>query len=299
MNILELIKNEKYYVKIDESFRKIMIEKYESSKKKIKISASNETIKRILYRDHYFTKQDTYFSLTKTLGFSKQDANNGILLVKTRRSFPIPVREIKLNKAFMRILGHILGDGGIHIIEEENKYRVFYVNNEKVLLNSFIDDIKFVFGDIKIYFRERTGHGDEVWLPSSVGFLLYNILEYEKNYKIKRVPLLILTINCEKHLGVFLQAIFDDDGYISVNKHMIVISLVNEDLLKDIRSIFQKLNIGVNKIQKIVPKNRSTMYTFSITSKTNIFKYAKLVGFLHPMKKQRLKMLVKKYNGEL
>ena len=80
---------------------------------------------------------------------------------------------------------------------------------------------------------------------------------------------------------------------------MIVISLGNEELLKDIRSIFQKINIGVNLIRKIVPKNRSTMYSFSITSKRNILKYANLVGFLHPMKKQRLNDLVKKYNGVL
>ncbi len=295
MNILDLIKNEKYYVNIKEPFRRILTEKYESAP--TKTAASRMTIHRILYKPNYYTKQNTYFSLTDSLGFSKKDAEFGINSVKTRMSFPIPVTKLEINEHFLRILAHILGDGGIHIIEREDKYRAFYVNNEHILLNSFANDVKLVFGDVYIYFRERINHGDEIWLPTSLGYILYKILDYKINNKKKRVPHFVYDLTDKNLVGAFLQAFFDDEGTISVSKHMIVLSLGSEELLNDIRLLFQKLNIGVNKILKIVPKNRSIMYSFSITSKANILLYAQHVGFLHPMKTQRLKILVNKYNG--
>ena len=53
-------------------------------------------------------------------------------------------------------------------------------------------DIKKIFGGVNQYKRRRDWQGDEIWLPTTVGYLFYNILNYEALNKKKRIPNLIL-----------------------------------------------------------------------------------------------------------
>lgn len=295
MNILELIKDGKYYVNINSEFQKLLAENYKFCTKPTKINASNETIKRILYVKNYYTSIDTLISLCQELSIPVNRAYVSIKFIKTKMSFPIPLKKFEVNKEFMRILGHILGDGGIHVIEREGKHRAFYVNNEQTLLDSFYHDIKHIFGEVQIYHRARKNHGDEIWLPTSIGFIIYSILNYKKLNKKKRIPSWIFNINNRALLGVFLQALYDDEGYIYPKKNMIVIAQKSKDLINDIRKIVIKLGIEPNQLLIQKSKERTLMNYFSITHKNNIKKFNSFIGFMHPIKKHKLKMLMNKY----
>ncbi len=296
MNVLNYIKNENYYVTIDSNLRSLLNSKIKNKLRFTKsLDFSYKTLLRILKKADYWTNLQDYFNLCELLSISKHVAIQNITRLKTKNSFPITTKNININsKELFRILGHLLGDGGIHVVKNEGKFRAFYVNNEQVLLNSFQKDVKSIFGDVKLYSRARIEHGDEIWLPSTVGYMLYQLLKYEKLNNKKRTPEFVFNSE-ESLICSFLQAIFDDEGSISVDKHTIVISLGNKELLEDIRNLLLSIYIKCNPIRKIVPKNRSIMYRFSITSKNNILRFNEKVGFKHPLKLNRLNKLVSKY----
>ncbi len=297
MNILNFIKFDNYYCQINPLFQKTLgkkISNYSETAQKVK--TSRNTISRIINNEKYWANFQTLLKLSELLQIKKEDLFSSIAVIKTHNSFPITFDTKNLMApSFFRILGHILGDGGIHVIKKEGKYRAFYVNNEQALLDSFVNDVKKLFKNFKIYTRKRENHGDEVWLPTTIGYLFYKILEYDKNTE-KRVPGFVYSTKDEKLISSLLQALFDDEGFIYVDKYIVNISLGNEKLLQDVKALLGKINIKTNKIRKISPKNKSVMYIFSITSKENILKFAKKVNFIHPKKKQKLKTLVNKYN---
>jgi len=296
MNILNLITKENYYAQTSKYFQNILNEKIINKQELLeKINISRKTLYRITKKENYWCNIQILFDLIKLLSISEDELIKNIQKIKTKNSFPIIITELNINSnEFFRILGHILGDGGIHVIESEGKYRAFYVNNEQQLLDSFCNDTKKAFGELKIYSRKRIEHGDEIWLPSTVGFTLYKLLNYQELNKKKRVPQFVFNSD-KKYICQFLQAIFDDESTISVDKHMIVISLGNKFLLEDIRNLMLSVDINCNPIYKIVPKNRSIMYQFSVTSKDNLQKFREKVNFLHPLKRKKLNILINKY----
>jgi hypothetical protein len=300
MNILNFINFKNYYCQLDSNFQIILkskIKNYSKIARKLKISSN--TISRILNLEDYWINFSTLFSFSTYVGIKKKEVFLHIKKVKTKNSFPIDF-QIKnlISPAFFRVIGHILGDGGIHVLRDEGKYRAFYVNNEHNLLDSFSNDIIYLFGKVQTYKRTREKHGDEIWLPTTIGYLLYEILNYKKT-KDKRVPNFILKTKNPKLIGPFLQALYDDDGYLYPRKNMIVFSQKRRKLLEEIRKVIENIGIIPNKILVHNAKNRTRMYYFSITSRENILKFSELVGFKHPIKNNKLQLLVEKYGGRL
>jgi transcriptional regulator with XRE-family HTH domain len=298
MNILNFIKFENYYCQITplfQNFLKSKVSNYSEIARKLNVSST--TISRILQIDNYWMNFKTLINLSRLLRISKKELIMHIRHIKTKNSFPIRFNIKSLfSPAFFRITGHILGDGGFHIIKNEGKYKAFYTNNQQRLLDSFFNDIKSVFGNIKIYSRKRKRHRNEIWLPTTIGYLLYEILEYEKNQD-KRIPMFVLNTNDSKLLGPFLQSLYDDDGYLYPQKNMIVISQKRKELLKDIRKVVKNIGVRPNQVLIHKAKNRTLMYYFSITGKENILSFYKKVNFIHPLKKRKLQILVNKYGG--
>jgi hypothetical protein len=147
---------------------------------------------------------------------------------------------------------------------------------------------------MNLYSRERINHGNEVWLQTSIGYIFYNILEYKKNNKKKRIPSFIFNLK-EKLICSFVQALYDDEGFLYPQKHMIVIAQSSKKLLNDLRNLLIKIEINPNKILIHHSKNKTKMYYFSITRKDNIIKFYNKINFKHPIKKGKLKLLINKY----
>lgn len=297
MNILNFIKYESYYCQVHPSFQDLLKTKiFNYSGYAAKLNVSLTTISRIINQRQYWINFKTLLDLSDLLQIEKNEVFSNIKQIKTHNSFPIKF-EIKnlISPAFFRIIGHILGDGGIHVIIKEGKYRAFYTNNEKKLLKSFAEDVKIVFGKVKLYQRERDWQGDEIWLPTTIGYLLYDLLRYKELNNDKRIPDFILNNKNKELIGAFLQALYDDEGYLYPQKHMIVISQKRIELINDIRNVVINLGIRPNQLLIQKSKTRTTMHYFSITHKDNIKLFNGLIGFKHPIKVKKLKLLMKKY----
>jgi len=298
MNILNFIKFEKYYCQIDDLFRiklKNKINNY--SKFSRRVNVSRETIKRIVSLTGYWINFKVLLELANILDISQDLLYQKIIRIKTHNSFPIKFSLKKLeSEEFFRILGHILGDGGIHVIKNEGKYRAFYSNNENILIDSFMKDVYSVFGNLKLYTRRisERNKASEVWLPTTLGLLLYQIMQYNL-LDDKTVPEIISRQKDVRLIGPFLQALYDDDGFLYPDKSMIVFSQKRKWIVEDVREIVQKLGIETNPIRVHKSKTRTTMYYFNITGRKNIFNFYDLVNFKHPIKSVKLEKMVNKY----
>ncbi|MFH0979264.1 MAG: LAGLIDADG family homing endonuclease [Candidatus Woesearchaeota archaeon] len=283
-----------YYVEIDENLRHLIGLKILRVSSIIdKTMISRKSLYRIMKKSGHYCRLDTLLKLGKSINVSGKTLHIHIKSVKTKNSFPITNQKLSLNEGFARILGHIIGDGGIHIVVKENKYRIFYVNNEKFLLNSFKTDVVNCFGETKIYSRQRLDHGDEVWLPSTIGSLIYRLLDFKAGNK--QVPSIVMRCKNTKVVAAFLQALYDDEGFLYPSKKMIVISQVDLQLIEQIKELVSRLQIKSNKILEHNSKSRSLMYYFTITGKQDIQRFKNKIGFLHPIKSKKLSLLMKSY----
>ncbi|MFW6311040.1 MAG: hypothetical protein ACOC1K_02270, partial [Nanoarchaeota archaeon] len=223
MNIIKCLISGKYYGKITNELR-IIINSRISNLSKIskELEISYQTLFRIMKKRDYWCNIKILISLGEILSIEKKYIIENIILIKTHNSFPFDFKIINLDLPdFYSIIGHILGDCGFHIVQKEGKYRPFYSNVEKNLLHSFTRSIKNVFGNVKIYKRERKDRASEVWLSSSIGLLLFEIMSYDEKHT-KMIPSFIINNTDPNKIGAFLQAIYDDDGYLYPSKKMIV-----------------------------------------------------------------------------
>ncbi len=286
--------DKRYYCKISNRLKTIFRNNIDFLFSKLyEIKTSRETIKRSIQHGHW-TKLETIKNVSKILGLDESFVDKNVLYVKTKNSFPINNKEIKISPELARITGHILCDGGIHVVKDEGKYRIFYVNNEHALLNSFRKDINIIFGKVKIYSRNRDYQGDELWLPTTTGLILNKIIDIGTSID-KKIPEFIIKNQNYDIIRNFLQAVFDDEGYLYPEKYMICISLINLQLLSGIKYLVEKIGIKTNPIHIHKSKNRSTMFYFSITGEENILKFSSKVNFTHSIKSRKLHRLVNKY----
>ena len=299
MNILNFIKFDKYYCQINTLFQKSLKDRILNYSKAAKIiNVSITTVSRILNVENYWVNFHTLLNLSKLLNITNEEVFNSLKSIKTYNSFPISFNLNNfISPSFFRIIGHILGDGGIHVRKNEGKYRPFYNNKRQELINSFEKDVISVFGDIKLYKRIRKSKVNEIWLPTTLGYLFYGFMQYEEN-GMKRIPSFVYNTQNSKLFGSLLQALYDDEGYLYPQKNMIVIAQKSKILVNDIREVVKLVGIKPNPILIHKSKNRTTMHYFSITGKENILLFAEKIGFLHPEKKKKLEILTSKYKGK-
>lgn len=296
MEILNLIEKENYFAQITLDFRELINKKIERCDTIFEnLNISRSTLFRIRRNESYWCNLSTLFDLVDSLKISDTELLNNIIQIKTKNSFPARLQDISINSSLMKVIAHILGDGGITVDKKGGKYRAFYTNTEMILINSFKEDIHKIFGELNVYSRIRAGRASEVWLPTTVGSMFYNIMNYELLNQRKRVPEFVFRIKDNGLLGSFLQALYDDEGFIYPQKRMICIAQKSELLIQDIQKVVSLIGIRSNHILIHRSKNRTTMYYFTITGKENILKFNDLIGFMHPIKKKKLKILVNKY----
>ena len=300
MNILNYMNLENYYCQISSEFQSLLRKKINNfSRTAILGKTSRSTVSRIVKVQGHWMNIQTLLNLGESLGISNEVVLSKIINIKTHNSFPLVFNLKDLESpAFFRILGHILGDGGIHVPKSESRYRAFYTNNKQDLIDSFKKDIHQVFGNFKLYHRIRESKVQELWLPTTIGLLFYELFEYKNFQKRKRVPKWVVNTKNKKLLGHFLQAIYDDDGYLYPKKYMIVFSQNSFELTNDIRNVISKIGIKPNQMLIHRSKGKTTMHYFSITGKENFLLFNKYIGFMHPEKKKKLNTLLNNYQGK-
>jgi hypothetical protein len=187
---------------------------------------------------------------------------------KRKLPFEIPIK----------IIAHLQGDGCITAREGRCKYK----NQEKILVDSFIKEVLKVF-DLHYYtFMENNNYVVE--LPSVLGKILISKFGSFKSKEFK-VP----NIKSKENMKLYLQALFDDEGYIVNDKEnkAICIELYNGNALKHVQKFLMKFGIA----------SRIFKTQLWITKYSNVKLFAKEIGFSHPLQKEKLKKLLKSYKS--
>jgi intein/homing endonuclease len=181
-----------------------------------------------------------------------------------------------------RIAGHVVGDGGIN-----SNLIVHYTNEKSELLDIFRKCILETFGEVKygFYAHKNKEHIKTVWFPRIVGLLLAKMIGKQVK-KYKHVPKIIL--EADNNLkSIFLGALFDDEGRVSVDAYTISIIMTGKKLVKDVKKLLEEIGISCGKISVIEPDEFSfgkkykmrLGYQFYISGKISLKRFSELINF--------------------
>jgi len=198
----------------------------------------------------------------------------------------IPVFNPKLpfieSPAFYRVVAHMIGDGSA----PGNKVP-YYANTCKELIAQFKKDLE-IFGEVKSYEGKLT-------VPIiSFPKVITDILSYLLDVKFSnpdRIPKQIFNASDECKSS-FLQALFDDEGYISTT---LAISMANKNLVEEIKGLVESLSLETNLISIKKHEHLRDNFTFAIKS-SNFIKFREKIGFSHPNKIKNLNFAINTRN---
>ena len=89
--------------------------------------------------------------------------------------------------------------------------------------------------------------------------------------------------------GAFLTGISDSEGSVDKSKFRIRISNKNQDIIETCKKLLDELNIKTGKIDL----NKMTeVKSLPINGRGELIKFQKVIGFTHPEKRKKLKMLI-------
>jgi len=220
-----------------------------------------------------------------------EELRYGYGLAKSIRNPKLP---IKFSPILARIIGHVIGDGGIRMTKGD--YPVYYTNKCDTLVNQFKEDIWGVFGDVDVYDYHNKNDGTRmVRFPSTVGIILINFFGSQVS-SLKHVPEIILNSD-KKSKAMFLRALFDDEGCVSSDR--IHFGISNRDIIKKVGELLKEFGIrtGIITERKTTEKWKAS-YQFGIFGRVDICIFEQEIGFNHHEKKEKLRYLVESYNNK-
>ncbi len=165
--------------------------------------------------------------------------NGSHLYVKGSRH-RVPIKNLKLNKNFALWVGLLCGDGCISKLRN-NDWRIFFVNNDPIVLKNYIDLVKSIF-NIDVHVIRRDNKCDVHFSSRVVYEILKNIFQFpigEKRGKL-RVPGVLF--KDKKLRRYFLRGAYSTDGKFTVYKGYprIGIESATKEFLLDITNILME-----------------------------------------------------------
>ena len=172
-----------------------------------------------------------------------------------------------------------------------NNLVVTYTNRNKDLIEEFKMLSTAIFGNINIHEYEDKRDGTiQITLPTIVGLFLVRIFKGIQDKEISK------EISKNRYLiRFFLGAIFDDEGWVEINKRTISISLIFEKNIRIIKDMLSKLGI-TSSIYYKEKNNRSNMWQVSIYRRKNFIKFFKEINLTHKRKKEDIDILINSYS---
>ena len=165
----------------------------------------------------------------------------------------------------LRIVAHLLGDGSIHVNDEENTVDVRYHSTDHRLISQFVSDIQTLFGFTPTV-SERDGRKNhhkrryQVNLPGAVGRILKYILDTVVAQACPDVP--------EQLEALFVGALFDDEGHIS-RERKIFISNTDHGLLAGVSEMLERMNIEA--------KLATNQYKLHVRGRQNVERFLDII----------------------
>ena len=197
---------------------------------------------------------------------------------------------LRLSKNLARICGHLVGDGGITATGSD-KYRTYYANKSRPLIEQFKRDLSETFNEIKFdeYFDKRY-NTIQIKIPKIIGIILTEFFGLQSN-DFKHIPKNIKNANKELKTE-FLKALFDDEGSVHIKGRKISLGMTVKNIILDVKLMLKEFNINTSIInEKCKFGNRKPFYHITITGWWNFERFQKFAGFYHPLKYDKLNIL--------
>jgi len=204
--------------------------------------------------------------------------------------------KISITPSVARIHAHICGDGCVYTKLEkysekqlqshsrkqkhEKVWIIEYTNTCKELLESFEEDMQKAFN--RKVRKKVKKHSLEV---HSCKWIVDELNLQNKNSYNWQIPSFIRNSN-QKVICSWLQAFFDDEATVCKTRKRIRVKSMHHPGLKQVKLILSKIRIDSN----ITGPNCDNSYYLTIRS-SELDKYHKKVGFIHPAKVRILKSL--------
>ena len=205
-----------------------------------------------------------------------------------------------------RIAAHVCGDGYLCLYKckrsvsdlahhkrkdaYRNIFQIGYCNTELSLLNTFQSDILKVFT-----LKTRLMKGNTIVFNSKRAFERIQFLGGGKSrswFISKEI------INANKNAQIeWIKAFFDDEAYVEINNNRLCVNSVNKEGLKQVQKMLQ--NLGIKHVTFNGPYSCAYRDKECISFRLTVLKrsvkdYAKIIGFAHPQKIQKLKEIILK-----
>ncbi|MEM5772629.1 MAG: LAGLIDADG family homing endonuclease [Candidatus Aenigmatarchaeota archaeon] len=300
LNLWDLT-NERIYVKIDPAVIRSFFDysvKFVGTQNRLSIMLKR---KRLTHIKEYKTgKSFVQLKLIKdilnllphdmSIKFKKL-LNDNLKEIKCSGSLSKPINNpkfpITLNSSLVELLGHLLGDGCIEF--RSNCPIIWYTNKSEELLNRFSELIQNVFGNVNLYKRTQRNGVKDIRCPTIIGMLLNEFLSFKS---IKSLDFLANLVDGQKE--IFLQALFDDEGCVTIPKYQIIIEMTNKKLIQIIKTMLLELGINSGKIRE-VNSYYKRRYRLCISGKKNLELFRNKINFVNSDKKYKLNTLLSSY----
>jgi len=194
---------------------------------------------------------------------------------------------MKINEDFAAVHAYLCADGYVIKNPERQKkkyYCIGFRNTHLILLKDFQERFERVFG-VKPHLIE----GQRCRIGSRK---IYEMLteKFGSFYSWEwRMPKLN-----QKLSRIWLRAYFDCEGWVTCKSHqnrMIGVDCVNELGIKQVQDTLKELGIE----SKVKKRNTRNIFSLFIFGKDNLIKFSEKVGFLSPLKMERLSNVLKDF----
>lgn len=224
----------------------------------------------------------------------KNDLKNNLEEIKcekSRKTIKSPKFPLKLSQDFFGLLGNLIAD--CYVETKYGSVQISYLNKCEALLDQFKERVNNVFGKVEAYERTNKNDVKEIRYPAIVGVLIGEMIgKLPKG--LENISVFVLNSD-EKSQMSFLQALFDDEGCVSVEKYQIIIEMANENIIKCAKEMLLKFGIRAGKISIVEDGDYQTRYRFGISNKRDLELFNEKICFKHPHKKNKIRILLNSY----
>jgi hypothetical protein len=193
------------------------------------------------------------------------------------------------------LVGALFGDGCIYShtkgkLGQKSRYRVQITNESKEYLQSIIlPRLRHIFGIKSAILVRGDGNWYTLIVHSKVLYIfLKNVVKMPVGRKKGKLVIPPLIKQCLTAAVAFLRGLFDTDGWISEIssvKPSLGLSQSNDRFLKDVKEMLFELRILVGGPYTSGSRKGYELRSFSLET---IREFKRVIGFEHPLKKQRL-----------
>ncbi len=229
-----------------------------------------------------------------------------VKLLKSRSSGEITLPR-EMNTSIARFLGYLISEG-----RSTKENQIWFVNEDKEIVEDFIRSARIGFGVEAKAFNYKKSAQDVLIFSHALCKLLEKAFDFAigSRSKDKKIPLQILSSG-EGIITAFLSALFEGDGYVSVDRPgsgaYFEYTTVSKSLAEGVSSLLLRLGVlsVIRECKKAATntelKKKSTYYSVFVYGIDNVKKLARYLKFVGKKseKLERIKLLDLKPNPNL